>query len=168
MLRVGKKTFSWNSTKAKLAGVPTEKLRSVDWDEKITRELVYAMRRDGTPLGATSGKYEGGMLKLKFLVEDWFGTGILNPGFLDLLTLGKSVGLADVELDFNLQWFEEVVSPTSGGVININFPTLVVANPKVALAESTTASEVDVDFLVIDPIQSSGTQLPSLIRALVF
>lgn len=168
MLRIGKKIFSWNSVKFRMANVASEKIRSIDWDQKITDELVYGARRDGTPLGVTSGKYEPGIAKLKMLVDEWFGTGVLVGGYLSLLTLGKTVGLADVEFDIQLQFFEEVVSATpgsSGGVITIYFPTCRLVGNTQSLSESTGASEVDLAIRVIDPPKTNGAQLPSLLRS---
>lgn len=168
MLRIGKKIFSWNSTKFRMASVASEKIRGIDWDQKITDELVYGNRRDGTPHGVTSGKYEPGQMKIKMLVDEWFGTGLVLQGYLGLLTLGKSVGLADVEFDIQLQFFEEVVSPipgAGGGVITIYFPTCRIVGNAMSIAESVTASEVDIPIRVIDPIVANGTKLASLVRS---
>lgn len=170
MLRIGKKIFSWNSTKFRMASVASEKITGIDWGQKITDELVYGNRRDGTPHGVTAGKWEPEVMKLKMLVDEWFGTGVLVGGYLGLLTLGKTVGLADTEFDIQIQFFEEVVSATpgsSGGVITLYFPTCRCVANNQSLQQSTSASEVDVGIRVIDPPFTNGAFLSSKIRSLL-
>ena len=169
MIRIGKKVFSWNSVKFRMASKASEKVRSIDWGQKITDELVYGNRRDGTPHGVTAGKFVPEILKLKLLVDEWFGTGLVDQGYLGLLTLGKTVGLADTEFDILLQFFEEVVSPIpgqSGGVITIYFPTCHIVGNNQSLSESVSGSEVDIPIRVIDPPLANGTKLVSLVRSI--
>lgn len=169
MLRIGKRMLSWNSTKFRMAGAASEKITSIDLGEKIARELVYGNRRDGTPHGITAGEWQPDAMKIKILADEWFGVDAVRTGYLGLMTLNKSVGLADVEFDAQLQFFEEVVGgaggPTGPGTVTIYFPLLVINNPHLAIARGVTGSEVDLEIGVIEPPQANGAQLASLIRS---
>lgn len=160
MLRVGRKAFSWNSTKFRMGGFPSERVTAIDFDEKINDELVRGNRRDGTPEDVTAGEYEPGMLTVKFLLGEWYGEpakGVI--GFAQRLSLGGTVGLSDVELDVSLQFYEELV-----GVGDIYFPRCRIVAPKDSHAKGTSASEIEIGVRVIDPIRRNGIALASVIR----
>lgn len=162
MIRVGKKSFSWNSFRFRLGGIASQRVSSIDFDEKVTDELIYGNRRDGTPQGVTAGKYEPGMVTMKFQIGEWYGEpGKGNVGLLTPLTLGKSVGLSDVECDSDLQWFEDGV-----GSCGVNFPLLRPVSMKDSHSIGTSGSEVEIGFRCIAPIKRNGTQLASIIRSI--
>jgi hypothetical protein len=160
MLRIGKKIFSWNSVGCRMAGLKTEKLTSIDFDEKVTAELVYGSRPDGTPLDSTSGKFEPGTVTIKMLLDGWHGNGLLVPGFEKLIALGGAVGLTDTEWDLDLQFFEPLV-----GVVDIYFPALRVMGRKGGHAIATSGSEVEISCMNLQPIRANGVQLASVIRS---
>ena len=164
MVRIGKRIFSWNSVIHKFAGVKSEKLLSTDFGQKITDELVYAARRDGVPLGVTSGKWEPDVMKCKYLADAWYGSSLLLPGLADAVSLGKLVGISDTEFDVQFQLFEEVVGPQGPGVVTILFPVCRVISVNDAHSEGTKASEVDVGIRVIEPPLANGVRLASVIR----
>jgi len=168
MLRIGKRLFSWNSTKFEMAGQSSVKITQISFGEKITRELVRGNRRDGTPLGDTAGDWEPDNIKLKMLADEWYGTDAVFAGFLGLLTLNKSVGLADTEFDLKLQFFEEVIrtAPTSkSGTITIYAPVCRILVPNINAQKGVAGQEVELEIGVTEPIQSNGAQLASLIRS---
>ena len=167
MLRIGKRMLSWHSTKFKMAGVSSEKITSIDMGEKITDELVYGNRRDGTSHGATAGLWEPDNIALKMLADEWYGTDALRTGYLGLLTLGKTVGLADTEFDLQLQFFEEfgVASPSGPATVTIIAPVARIVGVKLAAAKGVAGQEVDLNLRVIEPVRGNGAQLASLVRS---
>jgi len=161
MLRIGKKDFGWNSTKFRLAGFASERITAIDFGEKITDELVRGNRRDGTPQGVTGGEYEADIVQLKMLIGEWFGEpGNGRVGYLTRLTLGKTVGLSDIECDMGLQFFEELV-----GVCDIYFPVCRIVGAKLAATKGNAPQEMDVSVRPIEPLVTNGTKLASIVRA---
>ena len=57
IIRVNNTILSWASCSVKFDGIPYNGITGIDYEEKRERAVVYGMRRDGTPLGKTSGKY---------------------------------------------------------------------------------------------------------------
>jgi hypothetical protein len=165
MIRIGPRKYSWHSTTVRIASQKTQKLTSIDWGQKITDELVYAMRADGTPEGVTAGKWEPELLNMKMLVDEWHGDSLLNLGFASLLSLGKAVGLADTEFDIMIQRVEPVVTSSgTGGVMTILFPVCRIVSTKEAEAEGVAASVIDIGVRVIKPPIANGVRLASMLR----
>ena len=59
--------YSATSCSWLIAGAPYVGITSLSYGEKRERKLVHASRRDGTPLGITSGKYSIDGLSMTFL-----------------------------------------------------------------------------------------------------
>lgn len=57
LLRINNTIFSWNSCSFRFDGVPYNGILGLDYEQKRERKVVHAARRDGRPLGKTSGKY---------------------------------------------------------------------------------------------------------------
>jgi hypothetical protein len=161
MVRIGKRIFSWNSAKLRVGGFATEKATKVDWGEKINDELVRGMRRDGTPLGVTSGDYEADVLSIGFLVDEFYGNGAQQGIAQKLSVAAGTAGLSDVEFDVFLQMIEEQV-----GVVTVTFPVCRITAPKMSMARGPAGVEVDVGIRVIDPIVVNGIKLASVQRGL--
>ena len=169
MVRIGKKVFSWNSTTFRIGGISSQGITSLDFGDKISDELVYGARRDGTALGVTAGQYEPDVATAKFLVAEWYGTS-LQPASLGLMRkimalagpLG-TLGMADIEFDMYLQFFEELQ-----GTITVEFPTCRIVAPKDSVSRGTSAIETEVGIRIIDPIKRNGITLASQLRSLSF
>ena len=166
MVRIGRKRFSWNSVKFRIGGIASERIRKIGFGEKVTDELVYCAKRDGTPIGLTAGKYEPDMLAITFLVDEWLGTAPTFNGIAQkLLALAGgtplTMGLSDIEHDVQLSLYEELV-----GAIDFSFPLVRPVSPKIDFSEGTTASEIEVQFRVVNPIQTNGMQVASVVRSL--
>lgn len=67
IVRVNDTVYSWNSTLHKIDNAPWTGILEVNWEEKLETKLVYAARRDGTPLGSPSGKYSVDGFTMKML-----------------------------------------------------------------------------------------------------
>jgi len=65
--RLNDTIFSATSCSWDIALAPYVGVTALDYEEKRERKLVHASRRDGTPLGMTSGKYSIGSLKITML-----------------------------------------------------------------------------------------------------
>lgn len=65
--RVNNTILSWNSAGFKIDSDPWEGIVEFDYEQTRERKIVYGMRRDGTPLGKTSGKYSVKSVMVKML-----------------------------------------------------------------------------------------------------
>lgn len=98
VVRIGHTIYSWTSTLHRFSGLPWEGIKSVDYSQKRERKVVHAARRDGRPLGKTSGKYTA-ELKIKMLKDS------ANALKQDLSALGLG-SYGDAEFSYSLQVFE--------------------------------------------------------------
>lgn len=57
IVRVNNTILSWNSFSFKIDGIPYNGITGFDYEQKRERKVVYGAKRDGRPLGKTSGKY---------------------------------------------------------------------------------------------------------------
>jgi hypothetical protein len=57
IVRINNTILSWNSCSFKFDGIPYNGITGFDYDQKRERKVVHAAKRDGRPLGKTSGKY---------------------------------------------------------------------------------------------------------------
>lgn len=71
VLRVNDAIHSWNSCRFLVDVEPFTGLVAVDTEETREVKVVYGARRDGTPLGTTSGKYTAKPFTAKFLTDQW-------------------------------------------------------------------------------------------------
>lgn len=164
-IRINNKPYGWNSTIHSVAGVKTQACVAFDFDEKIVRELVYAMKRSGTPVGIVGLKYDPGSIAAKYLLAStpdapggWVDT--LEP---ELASLTGSSG--DVQFPTMLQYEEpSMVGVLPGGVITINFPRVVLSGRKIAEDEGTKASVMEVTYQPFGPISINGITLAPIER----
>ena len=164
-IRINQKPYGWNSTILAIAGVKTQAATSFGFDEKIVRELVYAMKRSGLPVGAAGLKYDPGKVSAKILLAStpdapggWVDT--IEP---ELASLTGSSG--DVEFPVLLQYEEPSMADVlPGGVITISFPRMVLNGRKVGEDEGTKASVMELEFQPIGPISINGITLAPIER----
>lgn len=71
VFRVNDAIHSWNSCRHLIDVEPFSGVVSVDFNESRERKLVYGGRRDGLPLGMTTGKYDPGVVGVKYLSDQW-------------------------------------------------------------------------------------------------
>ena len=162
---INQKVYGWNSTIHSVAGVKTEACTGIDFDEKITQELVYAAKRSGIPVGIQPGKYEPGEVSAKYLLAStldapggWVDT--LEP---EISSLTGSSG--DVEFPVTLQ-FEEpsMAEVVPGGVITIVFSRMKLKGRKMATDEGTGTAVMEVVFQPLGPITINGITLAPIER----
>lgn len=153
IIRVNDTIYSWNSCSFKLEGVPYVGVLGFDYEQTRERKVVYAARRDGTPLGKTSGKYAVPSMTIKVLKDTWD----LMSTQLTALGLG-SYGDAD------FVWIAQMVELGS-------LPVTVVCSG-CSITGVKAAHEEGVDELVVEltvtclSIVENGKALFSLARSL--
>jgi hypothetical protein len=69
VVRVNQTLYSWNSTDHAIDNFPYEGIVGVNYEQTRKRKVVYAARKQGTPLGYTAGKYEVPSFTLKALKD---------------------------------------------------------------------------------------------------
>lgn len=65
--RLNDNIYSATSCAWHINNAPFEGITAVNYEQKRERKLVHASRRDGTPLGMTSGKYSVGSFSMTML-----------------------------------------------------------------------------------------------------
>lgn len=104
ILRVNNTIISWNSFSWKLDGIPYNGILGFDYEQKRERKVVYAAKRDGRPLGKTSGKYSVPTCTLTVLRDTW-------DKISTQLTLKGLGSFGDAEFAFISQFIEPLQTP---------------------------------------------------------
>ena len=156
-VRINDTPYSWTSVSCKIGFIPFVGIQSVDFEQKRERKLVYVMRKDGAPVGMTSGKYTPPIISLKMLVES----------YEELTTALTAIGLGsygDAKFPFFLQYSE----PTLGAVpITIVGSGCAIIGEKDAPAEGNDELTVDVQIQTTTFLRN-GKRMVSLVRSLPF
>jgi hypothetical protein len=104
ILRVNNTIISWNSFSFKLDGIPYNGIVGFDYEQKRERKVVHAAKRDGRPLGKTSGKYTVPTCTLTVLRDTW-------DKMSTQLTLKGLGSYGDAEFSFVAQYIEPLQPP---------------------------------------------------------
>jgi hypothetical protein len=152
IIRVNNTIVSWNSFSFKIDGIPYTGITAFDYDQKRTRKVVYGAKRDGTPLGKTSGKYEVQPITLT----------MLRDSFDKLTTYLTTKGLGsygDAEFTFIAQYIEPLQPP-----ITVIGAGCTIDGDKDSNAEGTDelVTEVTIGCL---RLLKNGKSLASITRA---
>jgi hypothetical protein len=99
LIRVNNTILSWTSCIFTVDGDPYVGILSFDYEQKRERKVVPGARRDGTPLGKTSGKYSVPTCSLKMLRDS-------ADRLTNYLTLKGLGSYGDAELVFMAQYVE--------------------------------------------------------------
>jgi hypothetical protein len=151
ILRLNSTILSWQSSQFSIMGVPYEGLLSIDFEQARERKIVKGMRRDGTPLGKTSGTYSVKGLTVRFL-----------PDTYDLITTQlTALGLGsygDAEFPIIFQYVEPLKLPQT-----IIWTGCTIDGEKDGLAEGIDEAGVDVTIGALTCVRN-GKFLYSLQR----
>jgi hypothetical protein len=150
LIRINDTFHSWESVSLEIDGDPWNGFTGIDWEQARTRTLVYGARKDGKPLGRTSGKYEPKPISMTWLRSSWN----LLCEYLSIEGLGS---YGDAEFDITLQYEEE------GDIQTIAFLKCTIDNEKDGNQEGTDALTTDATIGTLD-ITRNGLSLYSLIR----
>ncbi len=120
-------------------------IQSLDFEQTRERKGVYGMRRDGTPLGKTAGKYGVKSFNMKFLVASYDTlTDYLTP-----IGLGS---YGDAEFSVHVQYIENEVD-----VITYDFGGCTIDGEKESPAEGNDELTVDVTIGCLSIIKNGKT-----------
>lgn len=97
--RVNDTILSWNSGLVKIDSDPFEGILEIDYEQTRERKVVYGLRRDGTPLGKTSGKYSVKNVMLKMLRDS-------ADALTDYLTAQGLGSYGDAEFSIQVEYAE--------------------------------------------------------------
>lgn len=153
ILRVNSTVFGWNSHTAKFDAIPYNGILSVDYEQKRERKVVWGMKRNGTPLGKTSGKYSVAGCTVRMLVDSY-------DKLTDQLTLKGLGSYGDAEFLFGLQLLEPRQKP-----LILMFSGCTIDGEKDAVAEGTDEAAVDVEIGALS-MTRNGKRLWSVERSL--
>lgn len=104
IVRVNNTILSWNSFSWKADGIPYNGILGFDFEHKRERKVVHAAKRDGRPLGKTSGKYTVPTCTLTMLRDS-------ADKFTSYLTLKGLGSYGDAEFNFICQFIEPLQPP---------------------------------------------------------
>lgn len=155
LLRISNTILSWNSCSFKFDGVPYNGILGCDYEQKRERKVVHAAKRDGRPLGKTSGKYTVPTCTITMLRDSWDKLSTQ----LSLLGLGS---YGDAEFTLVIQYIEPGIGQT---------PITVVCTGCTIDGEKDTNQE-GIDELVTEltigclEIIKNGKRLASVQRAI--
>lgn len=153
LIRVNTTLLSWNSLSFKVDGIPFNGLLAFDYEQKRERKVVYAAKKDGTPLGKTSGKYSVPSCALTMLRDSY-----------DKLTTyltGKGLGsYGDAEFSFTVSYVEPGQLP-----ITILGYGCTIDGDKDSNAEGTDEATTEVEIGCLRLLRN-GKSLASLVRAI--
>jgi hypothetical protein len=156
VIRVNNTTYSWTSCVATIDAQPYRGILAVNFKQKRERKKVYGMRRDGTPLARTSGKYGVESFTLKMLADSY-------DSLTDYLTAIGLGSYGDAEWTFGLQLFE----PQLGLIKPIN---MFAENCTIVGEEDTHEEGVDEAVVSVDVdvmrITKNAKRLWSFVRSL--
>lgn len=157
--RINDTFYSWTSSKFLVANVSFEGITAMAYEMKRDVKTVYGARRDGLPMGRTSGKITIGDVTLSIFPDSWdIFTSILTP-----FGLGS---FGDAVFPMMLQRIEPV-APLSGTspVLTTSFEQCRVTGYKHSGAEGTDESIIEVTLSALN-ITENGKSLASIVRSI--
>lgn len=152
IVRLNDTIVSWNSVSFKIDGIPYVGILSFDYEQTREREAVYGAKRDGRPLGFTSGKYSVPSMTLKMLRDSWD----------DLSTQLTALGLGsigDATFTMIVQYIEIGQPPITVVCVGCRIKGI-----KPTLEEGTGAATTELDIQCIEIVEN-GKPLASVVRA---
>lgn len=161
LARINDAVYSWNSIVFRMGTFRTTGLVSIDFDDKITSQLQYTARRDGTPIGETAGKYEPGDSVLKFLLEAWTGGTTRFPLGIEPFVLHDGVGSSGrTRIPIFLQWFEEA----TGQPVSVLLESARCIGRKIGSVEGVEGTVIETTFRPLN-VRINGISLASSLRS---
>lgn len=155
IVRINSTPYSWTSCLFTLDLAPYIGFKDVTYEETRERKLVHVAKRNGKPVGITSGKYQVNGFTFQVLPDTW---GIMT----DYLTLKGLGSYGDATFAFGAQYIE----PVPGA---IPMTTLItgcqVVGVKSAHAEGTDELVKEISCMALD-ITENGKILWSLARSI--
>lgn len=152
LIRVNGTPYSWNSCSFTIDGAPYVGVTSMEFGQKRERSTVYGSRRDGTPLGKTTGKYSVPNVTMTMLRDSY-----------DALTTqltAKGLGsYGDAEFTIVVKIFEPGVNIPSVYVLS----RCTIEEEKHGNTEGVEALTTDVTIHCLN-VTLNGKQLASVIR----
>jgi hypothetical protein len=155
IIRANSTILSWNSFAFKIDGIPYNGIRGFDYEQKRERTVVHGARRDGRPLGKTSGKYSVPTCTLTCLRD----TADKITTYLQAKGLGS---YGDAEFTFFAQYIEPVLGATPITVVGTG---CTIDGEKDTNQEGTEAVLTEFEIGCLEIIKN-GKSLASLRRAL--
>lgn len=157
VLRVNDAIHSWNSCRFLIDVQPFTGLVEVNVKEKRDRKLVKGARRDGVPLGMTSGSYEVESMTGKFLTDQWD----LITDYLSAKGLGS---YGDASFTFSIEQAEEADIEVPVMILLVNGCRVISVEN--SFAEGVEENVVSVEFKAMTAF-GNGKVLFSLARSIL-
>lgn len=162
LIRINGTVCSWNSVTVKLAETAYSGFLKVDYEEKLEKTLVYGSRRDGKPLGKTTGKYTPGPLSVILLRETW--QTLIRPALTLLGVAGVGAGgYGNSTFPFSIS-VDEIFAGVLPSIAI--FDGCTVDGVKYPAAEGNEALTVELEIGYLS-LSENGQQIWSPVRSIL-
>jgi hypothetical protein len=159
-VRWNRRIVSAKSLIVSIEGVPYQGFTALDYSDKLDRALVWDGKRDGTPIGKTSGKYTPNACSITFLNDVFRKKFIVQLGLLATAQLEPgAIGMA--EWTITVQHVEPGQVPTTDIISGCN-----LSETKDSYQEGTDALLTECSFQPL-AIMRNGLTLFSQARGLL-
>ncbi len=156
--RINGTPYSATSCAFKFNLVPFVGILAFDYGEKRERKLVHGARRDGTPLGMTSGKYS----------TDGISFTMLTSSFQRLIESLTALGLGsygDAKFPISVQYIEPQAQLAGVPPITVLIEGATIVGVKNAHAEGIDEAVTQVDVMAL-ALTRNGLRLWSVVNGL--
>lgn len=148
--------YSATSCSWTIAGAPFIGITALSYSEKRERKLVFASRRDGTPLGITSGKYSVDALSITMLRSSF-------QRLVEVLTLVGLGSYGDARFPIVATYSEPLASLVGVIPITALISGCRVTGVKDSYSEGTDEAVTEVEMMAMS-LTRNGTRLWSVIN----
>lgn len=152
IIRVNNTILSWNSCSFKVDGIPYNGITAFDYEQKRERKLVHGAKRDGRPLGKTSGKYSVPSCSMTMLRDSF-------DKLTTYLTVKGLGSYGDAEFILIVQYIEPLQPP-----ITVLCTGCTIDGDKDAQQEGIDELLTEVTIGCLE-IVKNGKRLASVVRA---
>jgi hypothetical protein len=143
--------YSAQSCTFTLAGAPFEGILDLNYSQKRERKLVHAARRDGKPIGITSGKYSVDALSMKLIASSYQRL----IGILTALGLGS---YGDARFPITATYSDTAVLLAGGTPIVIAVEGARISGEKGGRTEGIDEATVEVEMMALS-LTRNGARL---------
>lgn len=150
--------FSATSCSWNIAGAPFIGITALAYSEKRERKLVHASRKDGTPLGMTSGKYSVDSVSMTMLRSSF-------QRLVELLTVLGIGSYGDARFPIVATYSEPLASLAGVPPITVLISGCRVTGVKDSYSEGIDEAVTEVEMMALT-LRRNGSQLWSVVNGI--
>lgn len=156
--RLNDTPYSATSCSWTIAGAPFVGITALSYSEKRERKLVYASRKDGTPLGMTSGKYSVDSVSVTFLRSSF-------QRLVEVLSLQGLNSYGDARFPIVATYSEQLATLAGVLPITVLITGCRVTGVKDSYSEGIDEAVTEVEMMAL-ALTRNGTRLWSVVNGI--